>query len=75
MTANLEKNDIEKPDIDSRPFTAKDAAAYIGCSPRMLWALTNSGEIAHYRVGRLLRYERVGLDAYKARNRVEARNA
>lgn len=57
----------------SKAFSTKEAANYLGCSTRLLWTLTNSGAIACFRVGRLVRYEQTDLDAFKARNRTEAK--
>lgn len=37
-------------------LTPIDAANALSLSPRTLWSLTKSGEIAHVRIGRLVRY-------------------
>lgn len=51
-------------------LNAKDAAAYLRIGSRLLWSLTNQGDIAHVRVGaRGVRYQQRDLDAYIARNR------
>lgn len=35
---------------------AKDAASLLGISPRLLWSLTNRGEVPHLRLGRAVLY-------------------
>lgn len=41
------------PALALRP---KDAAKVLGISPRLLWSLTNRGEIPHVRLGRAVLY-------------------
>lgn len=48
------------------------AAAYMGTTPRHIRELWVRRELAAVRVGRLIRFAVVDLDAYIARQRVEA---
>ncbi|MGE3448708.1 MAG: helix-turn-helix domain-containing protein [Microbacteriaceae bacterium] len=48
------------------------AAAELGTSVRHVRALVFERKIDFYKVGRLLRFSRRDIDAYLARNRVEA---
>ena len=45
---------------------AKDAAALLAIGTRKLWSLTNSGQIPHVRIGRLIRYAPADLQAWIA---------
>jgi excisionase family DNA binding protein len=48
------------------------AAEPLHCSPRMVRKLVETRQLAHVKVGRLVRIEPEAIDAYIARNRVEA---
>ena len=63
------KNDIlidgsGTPDTPALLLTAKQTAAALAISERKLWSLTNSGEIAHVRIGRSVRYPISGLQRW-----------
>ena len=50
-------------------LTATQAAESLAISPRKLWAMTQSGQVPHIRLGRCLRYPaddlRLWIDAQK----------
>ncbi len=50
----------EQVDIHDRPeplaYTARQAAAALNISERLLWRMTNAGHVPHVRIGRALRY-------------------
>jgi excisionase family DNA binding protein len=46
-----------------------EAAAYVGCCPRTLWGLANSGQIKSIKVGHLRRYTRQDLDDFISRRK------
>ncbi len=52
------------PDAPALLLTAKQTAAALAISERKLWSLTNSGEIAHVRIGRSVRYPISGLQRW-----------
>ena len=45
-------------------LTPKQAAEALAISPRKLWGMTASGELAHLRIGRAVRYPIDDLLAY-----------
>ncbi len=45
-------------------LTPKQAASALAISPRKLWGMTASGELAHLRIGRAVRYPIDDLLAY-----------
>ena len=47
-------------------LSADEAAAYLGVSLSTIHRLTRAGELAHVRVGRLIRFRREDLDAFLA---------
>lgn len=47
-------------------FCTKEAAAYLSISLPTLFRLTRAGEIAHVRIGRVLRYRPEDLDRFLA---------
>lgn len=61
--------DSRKP-INARLLDAKQAAIYLGIGARLLWSLTNCGDIASIRIGsRAVRYDVRDLDLYITRHR------
>lgn len=52
-----------------------EAARFLSISPRSLWALTKSGQIAHVRIGTSVRYRRQDLDAFITSAVVKSRKA
>ena len=49
----------------SAPLYARlEAADYLAISERKLWAVTQQGDLASIRIGRLLRYSKTDLDDY-----------
>lgn len=54
----------------TRLFKSKEAARHLGIGERLLWSLTNCGEVASIRIGsRAVRYSVDDLNAYIARRR------
>jgi excisionase family DNA binding protein len=49
-------------------MNVKQASKVLGISPFMLYELVENGEIAHIRVGRLIRFRRKDLIEYMDRN-------
>lgn len=47
-------------------LSADEAAAYLGFSLSTIHRLTRAGELAHVRVGRLIRFRREDLDSFLA---------
>ena len=49
---------MQKNDERSEPLAvnAKEAAALLGVSQRLLWSLTNAGQVPHVRLGRRVLY-------------------
>lgn len=45
------------------------AAAFLGICERLLWSLTNCGDIPSVRIGRAVRYDPSDLAAYVARQK------
>ena len=46
-------------EVATATFSERDAATYIGCSPRKLWQLRKAGQGPKFiRIGRLIRYPR-----------------
>lgn len=45
-------------------LTPPEAAKALSVSTRTLWSLTNSGEIGHVKIGRLVRYSLDDLQAF-----------
>ena len=50
-------------------LTPKQAASALAISPRKLWSMTASGELAHLRIGRSVRYPIDDLRTYIDENR------
>lgn len=46
--------------------TPRDAAGMLGISERTLWAMKESGQLPHVRIGRSVRYRIVDLEAWAA---------
>jgi excisionase family DNA binding protein len=53
LTAPTTCHDAEPPRLALRP---KDAAKALGVGQRLLWSMTNRGEIPHERMGRAVVY-------------------
>ena len=51
-------------DAPLRLLRAAEAARVLAISPRKLWSLTASGDIPHVRIGRVVRYSRLDLEAW-----------
>ncbi len=49
---------------DIRWFTTKQAAEYLGITPRTLYRLIDQGEVPAYRFGRVLRLKGHEVDAF-----------
>jgi len=47
-------------------LNATEAANVIGVSPRLLWSLTNRGEVPHVRIGRRIVYPIAAIEAWLA---------
>jgi excisionase family DNA binding protein len=52
----------------SRLLNAKEAAEFLAISERKLWELTNRGELAATRIGRVVRYTVESLEAFVEAN-------
>ncbi len=52
------------PTVPKVVFSTKEAAAYLSISLATLFRLTRAGELAHVRMGRILRYRREDLDSF-----------
>jgi excisionase family DNA binding protein len=50
--------------MNERLLGAEEAASILGITPRHLKSLVDRRELAHVKVGRLLRFRPVDLDAY-----------
>lgn len=50
--------------IHNNSFGTKEAAAYIGCSPRQLQEMCKKGIIKHYRIGVDYKFRQVLLDEW-----------
>jgi len=46
---------------DDRPFTIESAAEYLECSPMHVRRLCKSGQLAYFRLGRLIRIPRSAI--------------
>ena len=61
-------SEFEVAEVDRKvprlALRAKEAAVAIGISERLLWSLTNSGEIPHRRIGRTIVYPIDALQEY-----------
>lgn len=67
----------ERPDYDRKVARdtaewvgTQDAARLLGITPRTLYRLINEGEVAAYKLGRVLRLRRSDVDEYLERVRV-----
>ena len=49
----------------------REAARLLGVSRRTLWTLTSNGTVPHVRIGRLVKYSPIDLQAYVERHRSE----
>jgi len=45
-------------------YTRLEAAGYLAISERKLWAVTQQGDLASIKIGRLVRYSKADLDDY-----------
>ena len=77
MTISAEINPDSQPNREDRRHPERlldcdDAARYLKTTPRHIRAMWESRELAAVKIGRLVRYDPVDLDAYIQRRRVEA---
>ena len=69
-TAGFQSAEPQKPvSVFPALLTVNQAAAALGISPRTLRRLLAEGQLAHVRVGRLVRVSPLDLDAYISMNR------
>ena len=69
-TAGFQSAESQKPvSVFPALLTVNQAAAALGISPRTLRRLLAEGQLAHVRVGRLVRVSPLDLDAYITLNR------
>lgn len=47
-------------------YSMRELAARWGCSERSIWALAASGNLDHFKIGRLVRIPREAADAFMA---------
>lgn len=59
--------------MSSDLLNTAQAAKYLGLGEKTVRRLLERGEIAHHRLGRLVRFSTADLDAWVASTRVEAR--
>ena len=52
--------------VQKAALSSKEAAAYLSISLPTLFRLTRAGELAHLRIGRVIRYRPEDLDAFLA---------
>jgi hypothetical protein len=64
----MDKN--SENEIESLLLDCRQAATRLSISPRTLWTLTNSGQIAYVKAGRRVLYDPRDLAAFIDRNRV-----
>jgi len=64
-TANGPDSSNTTPRLALRP---KEAARALGISERLLWSLTNRGEVPHLRMGRAVVYPIAALEAWLAQH-------
>ena len=50
---------------------SKEAARYLGITAPTLYRLANSGEVAGFKIGRVLRFRRSDLDAFLETARIQ----
>jgi len=55
-----------EPAVPKAALSTREAAAYLSISLPTLFRLTRAGELAHLRIGRVLRYRVEDLDAFLA---------
>ena len=56
-----------------RLMTTKEASEALSISPRKLWSMTASGELAHLKIGRSVRYDPNDLLDWVATNKKGAK--
>jgi len=59
-------------DSEQRLLKPQETQLHLGVSERTLWRFIAEGRIAYVRVGAQLRFRKQDIDAFLARNRVEA---
>ena len=57
----------------ARLWTVQQAASYLGVRPAWVYEAVRGKRLAHYRLGRHLRFRTDDLDAFVAEQRVPAR--
>ncbi len=53
-----------KVENGSRLLTEREAAEYLGVSPRTLWGLRNEGQVRCVKIRRLVKYEVAELERF-----------
>lgn len=64
----------DEPKKFSPLFTRKAAADYLCISERLLWTITDRGDLPRIKVNRSVRYAQADLDAYIDRRRQGGRS-
>jgi len=52
-------------------LNVREASQYLGVKPPSLYAMVEKKEIPHYRIGRLIKFKKVDLDAFMQEHRVD----
>ncbi|WP_170443410.1 helix-turn-helix domain-containing protein [Ruegeria arenilitoris] len=65
---------IPTPDQTS-DLSVKDTCRELQVSPSTVWRWLGSGELTGYSNGRVTRIDRASIDAFKARNRIQPKDA
>lgn len=58
------ENTERRPAVGVRLIRASEAARALAISPRLLWTMTNCGEIPCVRIGRAVRYDPRDLEEW-----------
>ncbi|WP_170417769.1 helix-turn-helix domain-containing protein [Ruegeria arenilitoris] len=59
----------------SSDLSVKETCRELQVSPSTVWRWLNSGELTGYSNGRVTRIDRASIDAFKARNRIQPKDA
>ncbi len=57
--------------MESGFLTVNEASKYLGIKASTLYSMVERKEILHYRIGRLIKFKEVDLDAFMEENRVD----
>ena len=60
----MRKQETPTPTVQKVVLSSREAAAYLSISLPTLFRLTRAGELAHLRIGRVLRYRVEDLEAF-----------